>query len=130
MRAATLSSIQVPWEWEHRVCTCPDPKYGKWGDEQGFVGKICTACEKYFRWVLLRCGGCSENYLRLFAHPETCPHTNLCLNCLNSGHKRKCQSCPRFEFSDYKFDIDRAPRPVPNASEVLESFDPEAMFDF
>ena len=121
-------SMWVPWEWEHRVCTCPDPTTGIWGDDFGFAGKVCSKCHKYFRWVLLKCSGCNETYLNLFAHPEHCPHTNRCLKCCLNGYSNTCeQGCYRHEFYDYRMDADRAPRPIPNLQSMLDS---DITFDF
>lgn len=132
MATTMPSNWHVPWEWEHRVCMCPDPKYGRWDDTDSFVGKVCTTCGKYFRWTLLKCLGCEKMYLGLFVHPQWCPHTSRCLDCCNAGYvstctHKICQWRKTREFRDYKYEEDKYPRAVPILADVL---DYEISFDF
>ena len=120
----------VPWVWQHRVCFCHEPGYGRSGGDE-YQGNVCSKCGKYYRWVLLKCPGCGEQYLALFRHPGWCPHYPLCLKCIEAAQDLITGHCPSGSwhpvFQDYVHEVDKMPRPMPNMDDVLNL---EISFDF
>ena len=93
----------VPWHWREFVCTCYNPKGRKVETPDAGITYKCLACNKYERWLFLRCHWCHEYFIRHFVHhatfkhgrvtpyPDGSPfwevnHYTTCYNCLVERH--------------------------------------------
>lgn len=81
-------NYQIPWEWQHIVCICPEGEGTKYDLDRAHY-MLCPMCDKFKRFYATRCRACRQFYLMVFYHPDWTPTGNLCWECLPHHDKSR-----------------------------------------
>lgn len=124
----------VPWEWEHRVCTCSQPgAHIPHPDNPHYMA--CSVCLKYVRYVMVMCSapGCRLRFPKVFEHPMYCSCTPLCWDhCDEREEECKRERCRNIKAKSRKpallapLEVDYYPRSAPKVDDLTS---PEIDFD-
>lgn len=119
----------LPWEWEHRVCTCSQPgPHVPHRENPNYMS--CSICLKYVRYVMVMCSNpeCGTRFPKVFEHPMYCSCRPLCWDCCENWREEPCsrERCLRIKANSKRperleaLDADRFPRtPVENIDDLV-----------